>query len=205
MTLIPLLEWFLLLQHFERALCLFILPYILRRWHFFSFLRVLGLGTAIKACIFYGASQTFTITDGGAFQGPDDTGGHIPLVVFSSRKDIIHESTDDTVCSGILVVLVVESSFHESTWVGFLQQNGWTTRALSRFLGEMLWYQTSNQKEEETRWYESQGFQPTRDRRDECQFERSILKPSSHFARNVAYDFSESKWEDYRLRKASNA
>ncbi len=59
--------------------------------------------------------KTSTITDGGAFQGPDDTGGHIPLLVFSSRKDIIHESTDDRVCSGMLVVLVIESSFHEST------------------------------------------------------------------------------------------
>lgn len=43
--------------------------------------------------------SNFYLTDG-AFQGPDDAGGHIPLVIFSMSKDIMHESIR-TVYSGI--------------------------------------------------------------------------------------------------------
>ena len=73
-----------------------------------------GSGHGYESVHILRSISNFYLTDGGAFQGPDETGGHIPLVVFSLRKNIIHERTDDTVCSGILVVLVIESSLYES-------------------------------------------------------------------------------------------
>lgn len=80
-----------------------------------------GLGHS-KGCIFYRASQNFYLGDG-AFQGPDNAGGHITLVVSSLRKDIMHE-IGGTACSGIFVVLVTESRFAS----GVRKHNGWTTR-----------------------------------------------------------------------------
>ncbi len=54
-------------------------------------------------------------------------------------------------------------------------------------------------------WYESQGSQPIRDRRDECQFERSILKPSSHLLGMFPTTLLRVSWKITGFGKESNA